>query len=168
MKKLIDSIISERNNNFFHFSRDSENTVRHLKEQSNRTPDSPGLYLVFRKITDEKMNTNLSHLHYRIENQNYQVLYFGKAGGLTKNGKVIKQGLRGRINNVVSDSSRNLIDIKRALYWKIVMNEFDFSQFLIIYKTHENPQSIENIIYNYLDANNLQYPVMNKKRGRIM
>ena len=105
-------------------------------------------------------------MNYEIELERNELLYFGKAGGLTNKGRIIIQGLKGRINNVISDSSRNLKDIKRANYWNIVMNDFNFIKFIIIYYEHDNPQVVENTIYNFLDESNLKYPLMNKRRGR--
>lgn len=160
MKQSINDIIESTGNNFFYFKFNSKNPVRHLKEQTAIVPNTPGVYLVFRKITNGEDITNFSYLNYIIEGEDYELLYFGKAGGLTKNGKVIVQGLNSRINNVVSDS------IKRAKYWDMIMNEFNFQEFKVIFSEQPNPQLIENIIYNFLDSNNLKYPLMNKKRGR--
>lgn len=80
--------------------------------------------------------------------------------------KKIIQGLNGRINNVVSDKYRNLKDEKRANYWNLIMNEFNFNELIIIYKLHNNPIEVENNIYDFLDKYNLKYPLINKKRGR--
>lgn len=166
MKKLIDEIIEASGNNYFIFRSEINNSVRHLKDQTEMVPNTSGLYLVFRKKNIEEIANDFSHLNYSIEEEYYELLYFGKAGGLTKSGKVINQGLRSRINNVVSDSSRALKHIKRANYWKIVMNEFNFYSLRVLYTELPNPQSIENIIYDFLDNNNLRYPLLNKKRGR--
>jgi hypothetical protein len=166
MEQLINDIIESRGTNYFDFRFNSTNPVRHLKEQTEMVPNTPGLYLVYRKIGNDEDITNFLHLNYLIESEYYELLYFGKAGGITKNGKDIVQGLNGRINNVVSDSSRNLKDIKRAIYWNIIMNEFNFHEFRVIFSEQPNPQAFENIIYNFLDINNLKYPLMNKKRGR--
>ena len=166
MEQLINDIIESLGNNYFEFRFNSSNPVRHLKEQTALVPNTPGLYLVFRKIGNGEDFTNFSHLNYLIESEYYELLYFGKAGGLTKDGKYIVQGLNGRINNVVSDSSRKLKDIKRARYWNTIMNEFNFIEFRVIFSEQPNPQAFENIIYNFLDNNNLKYPLMNKKRGR--
>jgi hypothetical protein len=166
MVQIINKIIESSDNNSFEFIINMNNPIRHLKEQSQNVPNTPGLYLVFRKkITDEDYS-KFSHLNYLIDGEYYELLYFGKAGGLTKKGKVIKQGLNGRINNVISDSIRELKDIKRANYWNIIMNEFNISQLRIIYSEISNPQDFENRIYNFLDSNNLLYPLLNKKRGR--
>ena len=166
MEQLINNIIESRGTNYFDFRINSANPVRHLKERTAMVPNTPGLYLVYRKIGNEEDLNKFSHLNYLIESEYYELLYFGKAGGLTKNGKDIVQGLNGRINNVVSDSSRNLKDIKRAKYWNLIMNEFSFHEFRVIFSEQPNPQAFENIIYNFLYNNNLKYPLMNKKRGR--
>lgn len=166
MKELINDIIQLGVENYFNFKFNTDNPVRHLKEQTAKVPNTPGLYLIFRKRGFGEDFTDFPHLNYIIEDENYELLYFGKAGGLTKNGKYILQGLNGRINNVVSESSRNLKDIRRAKYWNIIMKEFNFPEFRVIFSEDTNPQNNENKIYNFLDSNNLKYPLMNKKRGR--
>jgi hypothetical protein len=166
MEQLINNIIQTRGNNYFDFRSNSTNPVRHLKEQTASVPNTPGLYLVFRKVGKEEGVTDFSHLNYLIESEYYELLYFGKAGGLTKNGKYIVQGLNGRINNVVSDSSRNLKDIKRAEYWSLIMKEFNYDELRMIFSEQADPQDSENIIYNFIDKGTLEYPLMNKKRGR--
>jgi hypothetical protein len=165
MQNLINKIIDNKGNNYFEFYCNSNNPVMHLKEQTKSVPNRSGLYLVFSKINTESFK-NCAHLNYEIELEWNELLYFGKAGGLTNKGRNIIQGLNGRINNVISDSSRNLKDIRRANYWNIVMNDFNFEKFTIIYIEHKNPQEIENFIYNFLDENNRKYPLMNKRRGR--
>jgi hypothetical protein len=164
MRNLIESIIVNKGDNYFEFHSNSDNPVGHLKEQTNSVPKGPGIYLVFTQKED--VCEKCAHLNYEIEGIRSELLYFGKAGGLTKNSGIIKQGLNGRINNVVSDSSRNLRDIRRANYWNIVMNEFGFEIWTIIYHEHSNPQDIENTFYNFLDINNLKYPLLNKRRGK--
>ena len=166
MQELIINIIENKVNNSFQFNCNENNPVNHLRVQTIAVPNSSGLYLVFFKRRDEELCDNCAHLNYQIKLQLNELVYFGKAGGVTKNGKVIRQGLRGRINNVISDSSRNLKDVKRANYWNIVMNERGFEKFTIIYFEHENPQNLENIIYNFLDEGNYKYPLLNKRRGR--
>jgi hypothetical protein len=166
MVQLINDIIELNSNNYFEFTNNTNNPVVHLKEQTQFVPNTPGLYLVFRENNLNVNQPSISHLNYLIQGEKYELLYFGKAGGLTQKGKVIKQGLKGRINNVISDSFRDLKDIKRANYWSIIMNEFNINQLRIIYSEVSNPQDFENIIYNYLDNNNLKYPLLNKKRGR--
>ncbi len=127
MLQLINEIIELRGNSYFEFTNNTSNHIRHLKEQSLEVPDTPGIYLVFRKSILNEFQSSFSHLIYLIEGENYELIYFGKAGGLTQKGKAIKQGLRGRINNVISDSKRELKDIKRANYWNIIMNEFNIN-----------------------------------------
>jgi hypothetical protein len=87
-------------------------------------------------------------------------------GGITKKGKLIRQGLNGRINNVTSDSTRNFKDIKRAKYLNVIMSEFNIDNMLIFYKENDNPQLLEDEIYSFFDNNGLNYPLLNKKRGR--
>ena len=166
MQELIINIIENKGNNSFEFYCNENNPVNHLREQTNEVPNSSGIYLVFSKKRYDEFCENCAHLNYEIELEWNELVYFGKAGGVTKNGKIIRQGLKGRINNVISDSSRSLRDIKRANYWNIVMNEFHFEKFTIIYFEHEYPQTLENIIYNFLDERNWKYPVLNKRRGR--
>ena len=166
MQELIINIIENTGNNYFEFNCNENNPVNHLREQTNAVPNSSGLYLVFSKRRNEEFCENCAHLNYQIVLEWNELVYFGKAGGVTGNGKVIRQGLKGRINNVISDRSRNLKDIRRAYYWNIVMNEFDFEKFTIIYFEHENPQDLENIIYNFLDDGDYKYPLLNKRRGR--
>jgi hypothetical protein len=166
MQNLINNLIENKGNNYFEFYCNSNNPVRHLKEQTSSVPDKSGLYLVFSKKRNDEFCESCAHLNYEIELERNELLYFGKAGGVTNKGRIIRQGLNGRINNVISDSSRNLKDIKRANYWNIVMNDFNFIKFIIIYYEHDNPQVVENTIYNFLDESNLKYPLMNKRRGR--
>lgn len=166
MHQLINQIIENKGNNHFEFNGHPSNPVKHLKEQSKAVPNTAGLYLVFTPQKSQEVCKNCAHLYFNIAGQPHELLYFGKAGGFTKTGKVITQGLNGRINNVVSESSRNLKDVKRGAYWNIVMNEFNFQKLTIIYFQHNNPQTLEDVIYSFLDGNNLKYPLMNKRRGR--
>ena len=162
MRALINNIIENNGNNFFEFYSDQNNSVSHLREQSFNAPNRPGLYLVFSK---SRPTQHAVHLKYKVATEDCELIYIGKAGGY-KNGKLIKQGLNGRINNVISDSSRQLKDIKRGAYWDLVMNEYQFEKFVIVYFEHPNPKELENLIYNYLDEGNHIYPLLNKKRGR--
>jgi hypothetical protein len=162
MKDLINKILKTHGENFFEFTKNNENPVKHLKDNTKLVPNLPGVYLVFSK---DKNNSN--HLNFKISNKNYSLLYFGKAGGITNSGRVIIQGLNSRINNVVSDSARGLKDAKRAKYWNQIMLEFGIEKLYVVYQIHDAPQQLENIIYGYLDNNNLEYPLMNKKRGRL-
>ena len=165
MKKLVFDIVENSKVNCFEFNRTALNPVKHLKELTKLVPNVAGLYLVF--CREDKLIDIEDHLNFVINNENYVLTYFGKAGGVTKDGRILKQGLNGRINNVVSDSHRNLKDIKRATYWNLVMTEFNIDSFYVIYKLDDNPQFMEECIYSFLDDNNLGYPIMNKKRGRI-
>jgi len=167
LKSTIETIIENKSNNHFNFYRNKRNPIDHLKEQSAIVPNESGIYLVFTEKKSNLSTDNCNHLIYEIENNLYELLYFGKAGGTTQNGKKIIQGLNGRINNVVSDKHRNLKDENRANYWNIIMNEFNINELLIIYKLHNNPIEVENSIYDFLDKYNLKYPLINKKRGRL-
>jgi hypothetical protein len=166
MRDIINNIIDNISNNSFEFYCNQENPIRHLKEQTNAVPEQAVLYLVFSKKRNDEFCDNCSHLNYQIDLEWNELVYFGKAGGVTKTGRLIRQGLKGRINNVISDSSRNLRHIKRADYWNIVMNEFNFESFRIIYIEHANPQELENLFYSFLNESSLKYPLMNKRRGR--
>lgn len=162
MKDLIQNIIQNRGNNFFEFIKNNENPIKHLKENTSYVPNLPGIYLVF---CEGKSNSN--HLNFKISDKIFKLLYFGKAGGKTNSGKVIIQGLNSRINNVVSDSTRGMKDVKRAKYWNKIMLEFGIEKLYVVCHIHDAPQQLENNIYDYLDRNNLEYPLMNKKRGRL-
>ena len=163
MENLILKIIAESGDNYFDFDRDNEYPVLHLKKQTENILDVSGLYFVF---YSERIENDFEHLKFEINGIILNLAYFGKAGGITKAGKTINQGLKGRLNNVVSDSSRNLIDVKRAIYWKVVMEEYKIEKFHIIYHFHNQPDEIENSIYNYLNLHKVKYPLMNKVRGR--
>lgn len=166
MLELITNIIENKGNNSFVFHLNEINPVKHLREQTINVPNRPGLYLVFSKKKNNEICENCAHLNYQIENEWNELVYFGKAGGVSREGKVFQQGLNGRINNVVTDNQRILKNIKRANYWNIVMNEYNFEILTIIYIEHQNPQNLENVIYNYIDKGNYKYPLLNKRRGR--
>lgn len=161
---IINSLLEKREERLaFAFWRTVDNQIKNLKIATEHIPNTAGLYLVF----CEKRSTEASeHLVYTINNREYILCYFGKAGGTTKEGKILKQGLSGRINNVISDSFLYLKDIKRAKYWNIIMqsNKIDF--FYVQCFLIDEPQEIEDRIYYELDSNNLTYPLMNKKRGK--
>lgn len=162
MKDLINKILKNHGENFFEFTKNIENPIKHLKDKTKLVPNLPGVYLVF-----SEGGNNTNHLSFKISNKNHSLLYFGKAGGITNSGREIIQGLNSRINNVVSDSARGLKDAKRAKYWNQIMLEFGVEKLYVVYQIHDAPQQLENIIYGYLDNNNLEYPLMNKKRGRL-
>jgi hypothetical protein len=161
MKDIINTIIKNKNNKYFEFELNEDNPVKTLKNATELVTNFPGIYLVFSEGLAKS-----NHLNFKIFDKNYYLLYFGKAGGITNSGKVISQGLKNRINNVVSDSNRGLKDIKRARYWSIIMLEFGIEKLYVITHVYKNPQKLENLIYEYLDNNKLEYPLMNKKRGR--
>jgi hypothetical protein len=163
MYEIISDILEKTPKHNFYFKRNSDSPIQHLKEQTVFVPDSAGLYLVFCPYSFNQVE---DHLKFTINGELYSLLYFGKAGGITKRGKMIKQGLKGRLNNVTSDSQRNLIDVKRAIYWNLIMREFNIDNMLIFYKENDNPQLLEEEIYSFLDNNGLNYPLLNKKRGR--
>ena len=163
MNKIICDILDKTPNHHFNFKRNSNSPIRHLKEQTVAVPESAGLYLVFCPYSFKQVE---DHLKFTINGELFSLLYFGKAGGITKRGKIIKQGLKGRLNNVISDSQRNLIDVKRAVYWDLIMNEYLIDNFCIYFSLNGNPQELEDTIYFFLDNNSKSYPLMNKKRGR--
>jgi len=162
MKDLINSIIKNQNKKYFEFELSEGNSVKKLKKATKLVPNLSGIYLVFSEGLSES-----NHLNFKISDKNYSLLYFGKAGGITNSGRVIIQGLNSRINNVVSDSTRGMKDVKRAKYWNEIMLEFGIEKLYVVCHIHDNPQQLENNIYCYLDNNNLEYPLMNKKRGRF-
>lgn len=101
------------------------------------------------------------HVHCAINGDDYELIYFGKAGGITKKGKVTNQGLNGRINNVVGAKS-----IKRAIYWNTQMLAKNISSITVFYCCLDQPQIFEAQLYDYLKKNKLDYPMLNAKRGR--
>jgi len=143
--------------NKFVFNANHENPVKHLKEVSANVPETDGLYYVFAKANLSSPN----HLVFDLDKQQYELIYFGIAGGVTKNGKEGKQKLKGRINNVVGSSS-----IKRAKYWQQEMHKQQIEEFIVFYAIHQNPQLEEASYYTFLNSNGLIYPLFNKKRGR--
>lgn len=155
MENIIYSILSSDLN--FEFSQSFTEPIKHLKNVTENIPNDSGLYLVF---CLEELNTQTSHLVFKSNNKKLTLLYFGKAGGHTKNGRKLRQGLNGRINNVVSN------DVKRAVYWKKEMEANNISKYFVFCQLNENPTIIENEIYDFLDRNSLSYPLMNKKRGK--
>jgi hypothetical protein len=145
-------------NNKFEFESGTENPTKLLRKKTKNVPNLPGLYLVF---TDRKSNlAEKSHLYFTIEGLNLELLYFGKAGGITNGSKILKQNLVGRINNVVNG------DMPRAKYWTEEMLKNNESRFVVYYILNDTPSNLEKEIYNYFDLNLLLYPRMNKKLGR--
>jgi len=157
MIQEIKNILETSNGNSFTFQFDALNPKKQLKINTVEVPNEAGLYSVF---CEENLSIDNNHLLYEINGKYYTLLYFGKAGGITKSGKKTKQGLNGRINNVVSG------DVPRAIYWTGVMKENQIKKFYVFYQIIENPSTTENKIYNFLDSNSKKYPLMNKKRGR--
>lgn len=162
--KIIKSLIENSDENLaFNFFRTVDNQTLNLKNSTNNIPNSAGLYLVFCEKNSQEVP---SHLLYSIKNKEYILCYFGKAGGTTKQDKILSQGLNGRINNVVSDSYFNLKDIKRAKYWNIIMQSNGIDKFYVRCIEISEPQVIEDEIYEELNSKQLKYPLMNKFRGR--
>jgi hypothetical protein len=155
MEKIIYSILSSDLN--FEFSKSNSEPIKHLKNESINIPNDSGIYMVF---CLEDLNKEDSHLKFEFNERRLTLVYFGKAGGYTKTGRKLSQGLNGRINNVVSN------DVKRAIYWKKEMEANNLSKYLVYCLLDENPTIIENQIYDFLDRNSLSYPLMNKKRGK--
>lgn len=161
MNQIILKLLKENNGSTFHFSPTELDPVKHLRNVTKNVPNTSGLYFVFiYNVTDS------DHLTFSFDNKKHKLIYFGKAGGLTKKGRLIKQGLRGRINNVVSDSSLGLKDIKRAIYWKIKMDELNTERIIIKYIELLNPSENETRIYRKLNDEKLKFPLLNKILGR--
>lgn len=146
----------------FVFKRNHESgPVKTLKTATTSVPSIPGLYFVFCKIEN-----NINDHSFTINKTSYSLLYFGKAGQ-KKNGQITKQKLNERLNNVISDSSRNLKDVKRGVYWNIILNEMNKDEFYVIWiATKENCVKDEMMIYDALKKGNHTYPALNKKLGR--
>jgi hypothetical protein len=155
MKNIINSVLKSHLN--FEFLNSCDNLIKHLKNETINIPNLSGIYMVF---CLEDINKEESHLKFEFNQIRLTLVYFGKAGGYTKTGRKLSQGLNGRINNVVSN------DVKRAIYWKKEMEANNLRKFLVYCLLDENPTIIENQIYDFLDRNNLSYPLMNKKRGK--
>ncbi|MEY2921460.1 MAG: hypothetical protein RL108_69 [Bacteroidota bacterium] len=148
----------------FQYEIGEENPAKRLLEVTKEVPDEPGLYLVF---SEKKIDLKeKSHLYFLIEGLDVELLYFGKAGGVSNTGSTFTQGLKGRINNVISDSSRNLKDVRRGIYWNLEMLDNNESRLIVYYALFENPIQLEKAVYQYLESNSLLYPRMNKKLGR--
>ncbi|MEI8085106.1 MAG: hypothetical protein WCG93_02700 [Paludibacter sp.] len=161
---VINELLHESDDNLsFYFHQSEDYQTKNLQNATRYIPNSAGLYLVF---SEKTTLGDHSHLTYTINNKEYELCYFGKAGGTTKQGKLLAQGLNGRINNVVSDRSLNLKDIKRAKYWNIIMQNHDIDKFYVRCIQIVEPQNNEDEIYFELDSKNLKYPLMNKYRGR--
>jgi hypothetical protein len=164
MNILINSLLTDSSQkDFLCFNSNNSNPIKHLQDVTKEIPNSPGLYFVFVK---GDFYENKKHLNFIFENTRFSLMYFGKAGGHTKAGKKIAQGLNGRINNVISDSEKNIKDMKRGKYWDLILNEINENNFYIKYLEDEEPILIENKIYELLNVNSLVYPYLNSKLGR--
>jgi hypothetical protein len=160
---LISTIINntKKRGDFIFKINETIGAIKSLSLQSSNVPNTPGLYFLFCE-TEEFNDPHVFDIH----NKKYSLLYFGKAGQ-KKDGTRVKQGLNGRINNVISDSKRNLKDIPRAKYWEIIMKELSKDNFMIIWvETTVNCVEIEESIYDILKIQNITYPFLNKKRGK--
>ncbi|GAB3323656.1 hypothetical protein GCM10027299_20090 [Larkinella ripae] len=157
MKAYIHNLLAESAGSFTFFSGNATPTI-HLRDITREVPNSPGLYFVF---VEGHHPTIGDHLHFTFNSIDYTLYYFGKAGGITRDGRVIRQGLFQRINNVVNN------DIPRAKYWDDFMQTRDIKQFNIKYilAGEDNPRDLEGNIYSLLNNNNLDYPIMNSRLG---
>ena len=73
----------------FEFEVGDENPTKLLRLRTKNVPNLPGLYFVF---SEKKSHNSLkSHLYFTLEENEVELLYFGKAGGVTSNSKVLKQ-----------------------------------------------------------------------------
>lgn len=135
--------------------------VKTLKMATNSVPSIPGLYFTFCK-EDYAINEHT----FEIEKNLYSLIYFGKAGQ-KKNGQITMQKLNERLNNVISDSTRNLKDVKRGIYWSMILNELNKKELFVIWvATNENCVTDETSIYEAIKKGNHTLPYLNKKRGR--
>jgi hypothetical protein len=162
--KIISNILKDETIRKFEFKPGTGDPDRTLKNATEFIPDDKsGIYLVFAAI---ELSDTETHNIYKIDEKPYTLCYFGKGGGVSRNGKEFKQKLKGRINNVVSDSSRKLKDLKRGRYWALILEEIKADSFLVFCQYHENPGDVEDKIYKEFESQRLAYPIMNKKRGR--
>ena len=161
-KTIIYLIQNATNKGSFIFkANDESGPVETLKKATISVPSLPGLYFAFCK----EDNTNNEHT-FKIHKISYTLLYFGKAGQ-KKNGQITKQKLNERLNNVISDSKRNLKDVKRGVYWNIILNELGKEELYVIWiSTNKNCVTEETSIYNALKKGNHMLPFLNKKLGR--
>lgn len=136
--------------------------TKSLANQSKSVLNVPGIYFLFCETDDLH-----SEHTFKINDKFYNLLYFGKAGQ-KKDGSINKtQQLYDRINNVISDSKRGLKDVKRGIYWELILKELNKEYFKIIWiETNKNCVTDENLIYWSLKTNNIEYPYLNKKLGR--
>jgi hypothetical protein len=160
---LISNIInhSKKRGNFIFSINKNIGAIKSLSLQSINVPNTPGLYFLF----CETENINDPHV-FEIYNKKHSLLYFGKAGQ-KKDGAIVKQGLKGRLNNVITDSKRKLKDVPRAKYWEVILNELSKTSLMILWvETSDNCVELEETIYEALGSDNITYPFLNKKRGK--
>jgi len=157
MKEGITLLIKNNSLHSFEFYSSQVDSVKHLRSVTTNIPDVDGLYFVFVEEIDRKSE---EHLFFDLFNQQFQLVYFGVAGGTAKTGKIGSQKLRGRINNVVSKS------IKRAKYWNEFMQKHNIKKFKVYCCPVIQPQNFEKECYSFLNKNNYRYPSLNKRRGR--
>jgi hypothetical protein len=160
MKTEIIDLIQINNQQNFIFNKCQQNiAAAELKKSTQKVSDVDGIYFVFTQL---KANRQVQeHLVYEINNNFYEFIYFGIAGGITANGKEGNQKLNGRINNVVGSKS-----IRRAIKWNMTMEENDLTSFTVFYCYLKQPKSFEDKIYEYLKNQKLKYPLLNAKRGK--
>lgn len=158
---LVELIENSEKKGCFIFQVENNDPVKSLKRQSENVPDESGMYFVFSE--NEKEDNPYPFI---IDNKPFELLYFGKAGQKL-NGKRFKQQLQGRINNVVSDSSRRIKDKKRGNYWDLILNELGKTELFIIWIiSQKNCAEDENNLYAIIKSQNFDLPFLNKKRGR--
>ena len=160
MKTEIIKLIQNNNHQNFIFSKCiQDNAAAELKKSTQNVKDVDGIYFVFTQL--EANRQIQEHLVYEINNNTYEFIYFGIAGGVTANGKEGDQKLNGRINNVVGSKS-----IRRAVKWNTTLEENGLTSFTVFYCYLKQPKSFEDKIYEYLNNQKLRYPLLNAKRGR--
>jgi hypothetical protein len=157
--EILDLIAINRYQNFiFEKCKSDDSAVAELKKRTQNVPNKDGVYFVFAHFAEDRNIEN--HLTYEINNNIYELIYFGKAGGLTSKGKEGEQKLIGRMNAVVGE------DISRAIKWNQEMHKNHINSLTVYYCLLEQPQIFEEKIYTYLKNEKLKYPMLNKKRGR--
>ena len=160
MKKEITDLITNNDYKNFIFNKcRNDVAVAELKNKTQNVPDVDGIYFVFTPLIQDRIVQE--HLVYKLNNNLYEFIYFGIAGGLKANGKEGNQKLNGRINNVVGNNS-----IRRAIKWNDTMNENNFELLTVFYCLLDQPKNFEDRIYDYLKKEKLKYPLLNGKRGR--
>ena len=157
MREIVETIVSEGNS--FRFERDDSMRApqRYLSQITQNVPNEEGNFIVF---STKILNPSLLHLHFMLDGQKVELVDFGKAGGVRPNGKPIRQGIYGRINNVVSDSAREIKDMNRGTYWSLVMqpNDLDIPTLLVYYQEFNGAAARKREYLAYLNRNNLAHP----------